>query len=140
MKKLAIVICCLLFCSLTPLNAFAEDERISVYVKGENVSNKDQYPIIVDGRTYLPVRLIIEAFEINVNWNQDDKTVILDGGNDEKVKIIVDQDYFEYNGQKFENKYVALLIDNRVMVPARFFEQLGYDVQWKSDTREVFIN
>lgn len=43
----------------------------------KDVDGSDMYPLVYEGRTYLPVRAIGEALGIKVDWDKDTRTVIL---------------------------------------------------------------
>lgn len=65
--------------------AIAEKDGITVQVpigaphiikNSEKIQN-DTSAIIKDGRTYLPIRAVLESFGANVNWNQDKHQVVI---------------------------------------------------------------
>ena len=58
--------------SIKAINAFYNNIKISV--DGKEV-NSDTEPFIVDGRTFVPIRVISEALGVNINWNNVTKTV-----------------------------------------------------------------
>ena len=45
-------------------------------VNGETVGN-DTLAVIQDGRTYLPIRVVLEAFGAGVSWNADERIVVV---------------------------------------------------------------
>jgi competence protein ComEC len=47
-----------------------------IYVDGKRVQN-DTEAINKDGRIYLPIRIVLEAFGAKVNWNNDTSTVVV---------------------------------------------------------------
>lgn len=68
--------------------AIAEKDEIKVeipigksyiFVNGEKVIN-DTAAIIKNNRTYLPIRIVLEAFGYEVSWDNDSKTVIATDG------------------------------------------------------------
>lgn len=55
---------------------------ISVTLDGQKIALKDANgstvdPFIVDGTTYLPIRAVANALDLNVDWNSQTKTVLL---------------------------------------------------------------
>ncbi|WP_312648229.1 glycosyl hydrolase family 18 protein [Aminipila sp.] len=48
-----------------------------ILVNGESV-HIDSGAVIIGGRTYLPIRAVMEAFGYNVKWNQTSKTVYIE--------------------------------------------------------------
>lgn len=47
-----------------------------IYVDGKKVVN-DTQAVIKDGRTYLPIRAVLEAFGMNVGWDDSTRTVMV---------------------------------------------------------------
>jgi hypothetical protein len=66
--------------------AIAEKEGIVVEVpigedyiiKDGNIIKNDTSALIKDGRTYLPIRAVLEAFGADVGWNNETRTVLVD--------------------------------------------------------------
>jgi len=53
-----------------------------VYIKEEGQLGEDKYildapPEIVNGRTFVPIRFIAEAFGAEVNWVEETKEIII---------------------------------------------------------------
>ena len=47
----------------------------------------DVAPVIINGRTLVPVRFVSESFGYNVNWNSNSRAVTITGGNSPSVTI-----------------------------------------------------
>ena len=76
--------------------------NIRIMLNGREVVPTDAYgnavePFIIDGTTYLPVRAIANALGLNVGWNDETKTVILDN-----------TDVFSGGVQVYEDEFVTL--------------------------------
>ncbi len=54
--------------------------NLSVYKNGEEIAT-GRFNILIDDKAYVPVRLIAESFGMNVDWNENTKTVILKTNN-----------------------------------------------------------
>ena len=52
------------------------DEKIKVYVNGRRILF-DADPMLVNGRTIVPVRAIAESYNCNVDWINDTRTVTI---------------------------------------------------------------
>ncbi len=120
-------------------NVFA-DEGIKIQINGvEQVY--DQMPVIVNGRTLVPMRGIFEALGADVEWIDATKTVV--GSRDRQyVKLRLDSDTVYINGIEQEKKLdvPATIINGRTMVPVRFIaETLGETVEWDDSTKTVKI-
>ena len=70
---------------LTKTITARNDETTLINVVGENTLNvngknirMDTASIVKDGRTYVPVRFIYEAFERKVTWHPSSRTVIVE--------------------------------------------------------------
>jgi len=71
MKKLiSIMLCAAITVGLLVIPAVAERE-VSVYLNGERLQF-DVAPIIVDGRTMVPMRVVFETFGMEVDWIDDE--------------------------------------------------------------------
>jgi len=49
-------------------------DNIKIYLNGKEIKT-DAEPFIYEGRTYVPVRFVSEAFGANVKWNESTKTI-----------------------------------------------------------------
>ncbi|MBP1762667.1 MAG: glycosyl hydrolase-like protein [Firmicutes bacterium] len=97
---------------------------------------------IVDGRTMIPVRYVIEdsALQGIVTWNADSSEVDIVCKNKHFVfkiashTVIVDGEYIDLD-------VVPYIYQNRTYIPLRFFaEQLSAQVTWNTSVREVSID
>lgn len=77
-KAASLLLCALMFLSIT---AFAEDAapeaEIKLAVNGEIINFEDQKPILINDRTYVPVRFLAEALGAEVDWDDTHKVVII---------------------------------------------------------------
>jgi len=99
----------------------------------------DSAPVIVDGRTMVPVRFISEAIGAKVDWDADTKTavIVLDG---KTIKLPIDSKTADIDGASVELDVPAQIINDRTMVPIRFIsENFGATVNWDGDTRTVTV-
>jgi len=60
----------------------AQKATFDVFVNGEKFESKNP-PLVVEGRTYLPLRATGEALGVEVEWNQDLKRVEIQKGKEE---------------------------------------------------------
>lgn|GEM_PF-3770175 len=104
-----------------------------------------------DGRTFVPIRFLAEAMGLQVDWLQDQRTVIVRHGadtplpvpgpadlpagapDDQDIKVLVESRWIHPDVAAYGR-------DNRVLVPVRFVaEALGLAVGWDQDTRTVLL-
>ena len=97
-----------------------QDASIKIKLNGEDFTPKEadgtiNYPIIYQGRTYLPVRSIAEALKMQVDWDNQTRTVII-GSAEAASDIFVGRDQlFKPNGAK----------DNELMYYTSVIEDLN---------------
>ncbi|MBE7053618.1 MAG: hypothetical protein E7391_05010 [Ruminococcaceae bacterium] len=138
MKKIiSLVLCLVMLVSCFSFSAFAQDE-ISIIINGKKLT-MDQNPVIIDGRTLVPVRAIFEGLGAQVEWDDSVKTAI--GKRDGKeIKIQINNTVAKVNGADITLDVPAQLINSRTMVPVRFIsEALGEKVDWDGNTKTVII-
>lgn len=130
-KKLfsAVFVLILLFTS-----AFA----IDLYVDGRKLE-PDVAPVIVNGRTLVPLRSIFESLQASVTWDGTTKTAVATkGGN--TVSITINRPTAYVNGAPVALDTPAAIINERTMVPVRFVsEALQANVWWEADTKTVYV-
>jgi SLAP domain-containing protein len=73
-----------------------------IYKNDELVFN-DTSAMIIDNRTYLPIRVVLEAFGADVDWDGDTQTVIVTKGSskEEDVEEVKENRYFSDTFSKF---------------------------------------
>lgn len=110
-----------------------------VRIDDKLVDFEDQFPLVINGRTLIPVRAVAEILGAAVNWNQDYYQVEIER---EGVNIILPVNYnTAYIGiTPIELDVPAQIINDRTMVPLRFIaEAFEISVIWEEDTRTVII-
>lgn len=101
-------------------------------------------PIIRDGRTLVPVRVVSESLGANVNWDEQNRTVHIVKGN-KAVLLRIDNrlvDFTDGGSTTFSLCDVPpMIIDNRTFVPLRLVSNaLGVGVHWKGESRTVIVD
>jgi hypothetical protein len=96
-------------------------------------------PYISRGRTFVPVRIITEAFGAKVDWEDSSKTVTITLG--EKVVVMqVGNPEALINGKKVMLDAPPEIRSGRTFVPIRFIsEAFGAIVEWDAVTRTVTV-
>ena len=96
-------------------------------------------PVIVNDRTLVPIRAIIEAFGGSVSWDDNTKTVILTM-NDDKIKLVINSKTAHLNNKAHTLDVAPAIINDRTMLPIRFIaEGFNFGVAWDSDSKTVYI-
>lgn len=122
----------------SPQEVFAES-NIKIQVNGQQV-NMDVSPIIINGRTMVPLRPIFEALDAEVSWDESTKTVSGKKG-DIVVILQIDNKQARVNERNIIMEVPAIIVNDSTMVPARFIaESLGASVVWNSQKKTVEIS
>lgn len=99
----------------------------------------DVMPVIKDGRTLAPVRVISEELGVNVDYDQATKKVTVTGPTN-KVEMTLGKQQVKVNGETQIIDVAPQTINGRTMLPLRFLgEALDCDVQWKQETKTVHV-
>ena len=110
----------------------------SVFCNGSELEF-DVPPIIENGRTLVPFRVIFEALGASVDWEAPTRTVIGTLGGT-SIKLTIDQDIALVNGQQIKLDVAPRIIDGRTIVPLRFIaENFDFKVEWDEISKRVDI-
>jgi hypothetical protein len=106
-------------------------------VRQEIDPGRGTVPVVVNGRTLLPIRAIVESMGGTVGWDgATQKVTILEGST--KIELFINSRTAYVNGVAKELDVPAQAINSRTMVPFRFVgEALGKDVGWDGATKTV---
>ena len=117
------------------------NNNINVFSNGNQV-NFDVQPIIVNGRTMIPIRQAANAFGLsdnNVNWNSNGTVTINNGSN--RILIRKNARQVSLNGASYDTDVPAQIVNGRMMVPLRAIGQLFHkNVQWYPNGKIVSIS
>lgn len=149
MKKALAVL--LLLCMILSITVIAQDtdelcrgvivlqvDNLNAMVKGE-IKKIDVAPIIINGRTLLPLRFVAEAVGSEVLWDENTKTVTLTGT--KKVAAVIGENELLVDDKKAELDTPAQIIGGRTLLPLRaIVEALGKKVTWEADKKIIIIS
>lgn len=136
MKKfIAVTMATLMFVG----NVFASEIRVTL--NGENVVFTNQVPVIVEGRTLIPLRGVFEKLGYEIIWDAETKSAefIKEG---KKIKIAVNSTTFVVDDDMvFELDVPAQIINGSMMLPLRAVgEATGLDVNWDGAAKTVSLS
>ncbi|USG66326.1 N-acetylmuramoyl-L-alanine amidase family protein [Brevibacillus ruminantium] len=115
------------------------EQAVQLLIGGQAVK-PDVPPIIEQGRTLVPVRVIAEGLGAQVDWNQDTRTAVIELGQ-QKLQLTVGSKNALVNGKKVQLDAVPLMRNQRMLLPLRFVaESLGVTVGWDNASRTVIAN
>ncbi len=117
----------------------------SDYYVGDEIKSMDTVPQIMEGRTILPIRYVVQPLGADVDWNDIEQKVTITMGGKEIVLWIGNSIASVDGAAKAidpDNGNVKPIIvpPGRTMLPLRFIaEELGCQVDWNPDTKEIKI-
>lgn len=131
----ALMLAVLLSCNM----AFAaEPAGVNVSLDGKAL-NFDTPPQVIDGRTMVPLRGILEALGLELKWDPQTKLITAQN-KDYTIILPVDSKTAIVNGKAVTLDVPATITNGRTMVPARFIsESAGADVKWDDKSKTVNI-
>ena len=132
MKKfVALTLSALMMCS----SVFAGG--ISVNLNGENVEFANQAPVIVEGRTLIPLRGVFEKLGYEIGWDAETKSATFTKDNT-VVKVTVNANSFTLNGSLVNLDVPAQIVNGSMMLPLRAIgEATGLKVDWDNENKAV---
>ncbi len=113
--------------------------EVTVIVRGETV-HFDQKPVIIDGRTLVPVRYVVEKLGYNVEWDANTQTVYIKNSNTENVNIQDNNLKVVVNNELVQFDVEPVIINGRTLIPIRAVtEKIGCTVDWDGELQVVYI-
>jgi len=138
MRKIFSIAAIIFAAVLLPAVVYADE--INVTINSEIVDFGNTSPIIVDGRTLVPLRAVFEALGFEVDWMPETSTATLIN-DDFTVSITVGSDIFTINENEFTLDVAAQIINGSTMLPIRaVIESVGYHVRWNAEANTVVIS
>ncbi len=99
------------------------------YVDGEK-TELDETPVVVNDRTFVPLRFCAEALQAEVMWIDETQSVVVKK-NGKIVEFYIGSTVYKINGSLFEADAAPFLQNGRTMLPIRFLaEALDEKVEW----------
>ena len=115
------------------------DPVMTVNGAEKQIDEDGTVPVIVNERTLLPVRAVVEEMGGTVGWNGEAREVTLTLSGDE-IKLNIDSTTAYLNGEAQTLDTAPAIINDRTMLPIRFIaESFSFDVEWDGETQAVTI-
>src|SRR5450759_74432 len=152
-----IVVAILLAVSFAPYSALGQASgtqtiivlqvgKPSMTVNGvsKSIDVQGTVPVIVEGRTFLPIRAVVEALNGTIAWTAADQKVTIIMGSD-VLELLIGKSTARVNGTPMSvdpanPKVVHFIIGGRTMLPVRFVaERLGGTVAWNDATKAATL-
>lgn len=107
----------------------------------DRVIKTDVAPVLKNGRTLVPVRVIADNLGYEVEWDQSTKTTKLTKDGVSYLITIGDNKIIASNGKIMHLDVSAQTISGRTMLPIRAIVEIsGATVEWDNKTQTVFVN
>lgn len=124
------------FCS----SVYAADSTITVQLDKEPVSFESQQPVIVEGRTLIPLRGVFEKMGYTISWDGNTKTALLISDKT-RVSVTAGSSEFTVNGETKVLDVPAQIMNGSMMLPLRAIgEAAGANVTWNGAVKTVEID
>ena len=112
---------------------------VTIHIDGYYTPS-DVDPVIINGRTMIPLRLAGEALGAKVSWNGLTQIVSVIKGTTE-VYFYIGRSYYYVNGEERHTDVAPMLSSDRTLLPLRAFaEALNAEVDWDGNTYDVSID
>lgn len=99
----------------------------------------DIAPLIISGRTLVPIRFIAEAFGAKVEWTNETQSITIEMDQITIVLQIGNKTAF-INGKAHALDAAPMIVNSRTVVPVRFIaEALGAVVEWVKESETIVI-
>ena len=97
-------------------------------------------PVIVSGRTLVPIRAIIENMGGTVEWNSETRESVLTYG-ENVIRLVIDSQTAYLNDTESALDTAPTIINGRTMLPIRFIaEGFGFNVDWNEEEKTITIS
>lgn len=107
--------------------------EIGLYLDGKAL-NTDVSPVIVQNRSFVPVRSIFEKMGAEVTWISSRKQVIIRSSS-ARVVLNIDSTTAYVDDDEIKLDVAPFIKEGRTMVPVRFIsESLNYNVKWENNS------
>ena len=121
---------------LCSISAYAQ---VSVKVNSADIEF-DTPPVIINGRTMIPIRAVAEQMGLKVGWNGEIQTVTIQNYNS-VAKLTIGEDVMLFNDSSIKLDSAPIIIDDRTCLPLRAVaEAFGAEVLWDGEKEAVTIN
>ncbi|MGQ7280577.1 N-acetylmuramoyl-L-alanine amidase [Brevibacillus thermoruber] len=117
----------------------AKEEPVNLMINGQAVQ-PDVPPLIQNGRTLVPIRVIAEGLGADVKWDEAARTATIKRGG-QKLVLTLDSTAALVNGKQVKLDTPPVVRQQRMLLPLRFVaESLGVTVGWNESSRTVIAN
>jgi len=114
--------------------------KVAVQVNGKNVTFPNASPEVINGRTMVPMRAVLEALGATVDYDTATKTVTATLGETVLTHVIGTDKIDVKDGEALTMDTTSYVKNGSTLVPLRFFSQaLGYEVYWDGGANTAVV-
>ena len=111
-----------------------------VYVFNGVKNSFSNEPIVLNGRLTIPLRDLARVFEIEISWNENEKSVEFFVGK-EKVKLFIGKDFYYYGNEKKSLLIKPFIYKNLTYLGLRDFSDiLNLKLEWNNIKKSIYIS
>ena len=120
-------------------NIIHESRPVTLNINGQNLPSPDMPPVILQNRTFVPVRHVFEALGAVVDFHEAQRRIMI-AYNDSLIVMHIGQYHFNFDTDVHQMDVAPQIINDRTMVPVSFVASaLGFDVGWNPATYTVSL-
>jgi len=113
--------------------------EIKVTLEGKTLAFPDQAPVEQNGSVLVPMRAILEALNVKIDWDPVMK-IVTGSADNLTITLQIGSTAATINGKQVTLNTAPIELNGRTLVPVRFVgEATGAKVDWASDTKTVII-
>jgi len=113
-------------------------EKVFVFNGVKNSFSNE--PIVLNGRLTIPLRDLARVFEIEISWNENEKSVEFFVGK-EKVKLFIGKDFYYYGNEKKSLLIKPFIYKNLTYLGLRDFSDiLNLKLEWNNIKKSIYIS
>jgi len=118
-----------------------ESRSVTLNLDGQILPEADMPPIVLENRTFVPVRHMMEAMGAIVDFHDDEEQQrIMIAYQESLIVMHIGQQYFYLDESRLQMDVAPQIINDRTLVPVSFIANaLGFDVYWENETATVYI-
>ena len=111
------------------------------YLKGGETAKNDVAPVIRNGRTMLPARLVAETLGCTVEWDEEKNEVVIKKDGEERVRFTVGSvDAKQLIVRPLKLDAAPFVENGRTYVPVRAIAAaVGARIYWDAEEKDVYI-
>lgn len=118
---------------------YIDNPKMNVNGKSVNIDSQKTAPCIINGRTMIPIRALIEAMGGTVGWNQSLQQITLDLKG-KTLYLRVGENYAFDRSETFELDSPPVIKNGRTLLPVRAVaEYFGATISWNSSSKCVTV-